>query len=184
MLSQIKTVPAQGQSQQINPLMLLLGLGMAGVAVWKGADIIEAIRSGKETEKSRTRTREHELNIRRTQERIRKIEARAYVSGINSYKKTVTVNVINLAKEIIKGFYLVVTDSAGVTRYHRKADKNIEAAKIKAAIFSTPLNGINMLQKVYSIYTGKSLLEDCQRLPLNDYAQIKAIFTVAFQKFK
>lgn len=173
----------QQESKNSGYIMPLIALGLTGIALWKGIDWFKDWQSQKETEKAQASALKHELNIKRTQERINAIERKAIVSGVNANKKTVTVNIINQANEIINSFFVVLTDKHGTKKYILKADKNINAFKIKSAIFSTPLKSIGTLQQVYSIYTGRNLLNDCQKLPPNTYTEIKTVFEFAAKKY-
>lgn len=175
--------PATQSETKQSFVMPLIALGLTGLAVWKGIDWLKDWQSQKATEQAQQSTLKHELNLKRTKERIAEIERKAYVKGVNANKKTVSVNIINQAQEIINAFFVVLTDKNGTKKYILKAEKNIPASQIKNAIFNTPLNSIALLQKVYNIYTDRNLLNDCQKLPPNIYTEIKTVFSFAAQKY-
>lgn len=182
MLSTVTTPQTQTESKS-GYIMPLVTLGLTGIAIWKGIDWLKEWQSRKETEKAQQSTLKHELSLKRTQERIAEIERKAYVKGVNANKKIVTVNIINQAQEIINGFFVVLTDKNGIKKYILKSQNNISASQIKNAIFNTPLQSIGLLQKVYNIYTGRNLLNDCQKLPANTYTEIKTVFSFAQKKY-
>lgn len=177
-------IPTRTEEKNPNNLILIISLGLAGIAIWKGINYFKEKQSQKEIEKAQAGSLKHELNLKRTQQKIAEIERRAIVSGMNSYKKNVSVNIINQAKEIINSLFLVLTDKNGNVKYHPRPSNQINVTNVRHAVFSTPLKSIGLLQKVYNIYTGRNLLTDAQKLPLKTYTEIKTIFTLAQQKYK
>lgn len=185
MISEVKTLPATQQRSDQGIIMPLIGLGIIGIAAWKGFSIYQDWQSKKNIEKSQENILKHELSLKKTKEKISDIERKAYVTGINGYKKIVSINIINQVNEIINNFFIVLTDSNGIKKYIIKSEKDIKKAapKIKAAIFQTPIKSLGTLQKVYNIYTNRNLLNDCQKLDLNTYTEIKTLFSFAFKKY-
>lgn len=183
MLSTVTTQPQTQTKSESGYLMPLITLGLTGIAIWKGVDWIKEWQSRKATEEAQKSTLKHELNIKRTQQKIAEIERKAYRTGINANKKTVSVNVVNEVQKIINGFFVVLTDSNGIKKYILKDAKSINAAQIKDAVFNTPLNSIDLLQKLYNIYTGRNFLSDTNKLPYGVAKQIETVLNVAQQKY-
>lgn len=182
MLSTV-TTPTETSKDSSGVIVPLVSVAAIGIGLWKGFAWLQDYQSRKATEEAQKNILKHDLSIKRTHERIAEIERKAYVTGVNSNKKTVTVNIINQTQEIINGFFVVLTDKNGIKKYILKAEKNISASQIRNAIFNTPIKSIGLLQKVYNIYTGRNLLNDCQKLPPNTYTEIKTIFAFAQKKY-
>lgn len=181
MLSRVETPTAQAPSKG-GYILPLIGLAVAGVAIWKGLDWLKEIRSGKETEKAQKETLKHEISLQKTKQRIAEIErTKGIVKGLNAYNKQVSVNVINQAKDLIYNFYTQVNLSTGYTKFWPRPKKDINQEKIILIIRSTPINGYNLLQKIYTIYTGKNLLDDIRNFAPDKYELSKALFNLGLK---
>lgn len=162
------------------PVIALGGLGIAGYFGYKAWD---KKREEESIDKANKSALTHELNRKRTEQRIEKIEQSGYVKGINSFGKNVNVNLFTHVKEAINEFYIPLTDKYGITKYIRKAVKSINQAKVKNAFFSMPVESVAKFAKIYNLYTGKTFVTDAQQLEPALYQQIKVIFEVANKKF-
>lgn len=173
-------VKQPGQQSFIVPI---LAVGAVGVVGYFGYKYLDKKREQAAIEQATVNARKSELSLKKTKERIATIENKAFVSGINGFGKQITVNIVNQAKELINQFYLSVTDSNGITKYHKKSPVKINQTIVKDAIFKTPLKELRKLASIYNIYTGGNLLEDSQRLDLNLYTQIKKLYEIAYKKY-
>ena len=181
MISEVK--PTTTTQQSTGVLMPLLIIGIGGVAVWKGFDYFGKERERKEIEKATQSKLKSEMDTIRTKEAIAKIESKAYVSGVNGYGKTKTVNIVNQAKELINLFLITLTDANGINKYILRSKPQANDAKIRTVIFETPLNNLRKLAVIYNIYTKRDLLQDCQKLSLNTNTEIKKLYEIAYKKY-
>lgn len=166
------------------------GLGTAGTLVlvgggafvlWKGFQLIQDYFSRKRTEASQQNIIKSTLSIEKTKGKISDIERSSYVSGVNSYGKKVTVNLVNQVKEVINAYFITVVDKNGLSKYYPKGEPN--QAAIVNAVFTVPVKHLKHFAKIYSIYTGRDFLNDMQKLSPLNYQKIKAVFTVSFKKY-
>lgn len=160
---------------------ILLGLG--GLAIWQFSKYLEKSREQKSIETSNENILKHDINIKKNLEKINIIEQNAYVSGFNSLNKKVSVNIVNVCNEIINALFVVFTDKNGIKKYILKSDSEIKnnSKAVLNAILNTPLKYLPLLEKIYSIYTNRNLLNDCQKLDFTTYTKIKAVITFAHQ---
>lgn len=160
---------------------ILLGLG--GLALWQVTKYFNKSREQKSIEASNQNILKHEINIRKNLEKINVTEQNAYVSGLNSLNKKVSVNIVNVCKEIINAFFIVFTDKNWIKKYILKSDSEIKnnSQIVLNSILNTPLKYLPLLEKIYSIYTNRNLLNDCQKLDYQTYTKIKAVINFAHQ---
>lgn len=160
---------------------ILLGLG--GLALWQVTKYFNKSREQKSIEASNQNILKHEINIKKNLEKINVTEQNAYVSGLNSLNKKVSVNIVNVCKEIINAFFIVFTDKNWIKKYILKSDSEIKnnSQIVLNSILNTPLKYLPLLEKIYSIYTNRNLLNDCQKLDYQTYTKIKAVINFAHQ---
>lgn len=180
MLSDINKTQQSGSGSVLTPI---LGIGALAVASYFGYKIYDKKREEQAINKAQAESLAHTLNIKKTNARIGAIENKAFVKGINSNKKNVTVNITDQAKKLVNQFYSKTTDKNGLDHYSKKSASNINEATVRGAIFETPLNSIAKLYKLYNIYTGENLKTDSLKLSQNLQAEIQAINNVAYKNF-
>lgn len=180
MLSDVNTPQQSGSGGILVPILVIAGIGTAG---YFGYKIYDKKREEEAIEKANKSALTHELNRKRTEQRIEKIEQSGYVKGVNSFGKNVNVNLFTQVKEAINEFYIPLTDKYGITKYIRKAVKNINETKVKNAFFNMPVSSVAKFAKIYNLYTGKTFVTDAQQLSPALYQQIKVIFEIANRKF-
>lgn len=164
-------------------ILPILGIAAVGVVGYFGFDYLDKERQRKAIDEATNNARKSELDLKKTKERIQKIESKAFVSGINGYGKQATVNIITQAKELINQFYNPVTDQYGITKYFKKSIANVNQTAVRDSVFKTPLKELRKLASIYNIYTGKNFLDDAQQLKPNLYTEIKTLYEVAYKKF-
>lgn len=156
-------------------------VGGGAFVLWKGFTMIQDYFSRKRTEEATQNIIKSTLSIEKTKGKIADIERKAYVSGVNSYGKQTTVNLVNQVKEIINAYFVTIIDKNGLTKYYPKGEINQD--NIVKAVFNTPVKNLKNLSKIYAIYTGRDFLNDMQKLTPKNYQSIKAVFTVSFKKY-
>lgn len=172
-------VKSSGGGGVILPLVAVAGVGVLGYFGYKAYD---KKREEKAINEANEKSLQHDLNIIKTKKNIDKIESKAFVTGVNSFSKKVTVNITTQVKEAINQFYFSTVDKNGITKYAKKAIKNVDQNKVREAFFNTPVLSVKHFASLYNIYTGKSFIDDAQKLNKPLYYQIKAIFEVAHKK--
>ena len=160
----------------------LVALGLAGVGVWKGIDYFDKIRANKEIDKATGNIAKSNANIIKSKARVEAMEQKAIATGKNGNGKIATVNYVTQAKEIIDGLLYSIPDKYGIKQYYVQSKPN--GTKVKNALFETPIAALGQVQKVYNIYTQRTLVDDLQKLDLQNYALIKALFNAANKQKK
>lgn len=162
------------------------GLALAGAMLggtWLVLKYMGKKDSDKATKEANEKALAYQVSTQATKQRIAKIEQTgAWRSGINGYKKNVTVNVITEAKDAIRSMYSV-SEMKGITKYAPKSKSNIKAGEFVNSVFSIPLNALATFSKVYTIYTGQNVLDDASKLDYQNYANIKALFSASKKNF-
>ena len=175
------TTTAPEQKSSLGNIGTLLIVGGGAFVLWRGFSMLNDYLSRKRTEEAEKNIIKSTTNIIKTKERISSIEGKSFVTGINSYGKKSTVNLVNQVKEIINSYFITIVDKNGLNKYFPKADPNGE--NIVKSVFETPVKNLKDLSKIYSIYTGRNFLNDIQKLSPKQYQSIKAVYTVAFKKY-
>lgn len=166
------------------------GNAIGGVAIgltalggtWLVLNYLKKKDSGKETKEAQEKSLGYTVSQQKTKERIAQIEQNAWRTGINGYAKNVSVNVITEAKDAIRAMYTVTT-YRGNNKYEKKTKSNIKAGDFINSVFSVPISSLATFAKVYTIYTGASVLDDASMLDNVNYAKIKTLFKVSRDKF-
>lgn len=175
-------VKSGGSTGVVVPIIAIGGLGVLGYFGYKAWDkkSTEAAIS-----EANANSLKHDLSIKKTMQKINETETqKGFVSGVNSFGKKVTINIFTQVKETISQFYVVYTDKYGLNKYVPISKENINQSAVKNSFFDVPVLHVQLFAKVYNIYTGKSFIDDAQKLSPNLYAQIKAIFGVANKQKK
>lgn len=175
------TQTAPEQKSGFGNIGTLLIVGGGAFVLWRGFSMLNDYLSRKRTEEAEKNIIKSTTSIIKTKERISNIESKSFVTGINSYGKKNTVNLVNQVKEIINSFFVTIVDKNGLNKYYPKAEPN--GNNIVKSVFETPVKNLSDISKIYSIYTGRNFLNDMQKLSPADYQKIKAVYTVAFKKY-
>ena len=155
-------------------LAVVAGLGFVG---WKAVDYFDKIRANKEIEKSTESITKSNSSIARSKQKVEQMEQKAIATGKNGNGKIATVNYSTQAKEVIDSLLVPYKDQYGVTKYSPKSSPN--GTKAKNALYETPVSALGKVQQFYNIYTQRTMTDDLQKVDLQNYALIKALFNVA-----
>jgi len=184
MLSEVKTT--ESKSAYSGALLPVLGIGALGVLGYFGYKAWDNYREEEAINKANESALKSTLNIKRTQEKINKLETtKGTVIGVTarSQRDKKTVNIFDQVKGIINEFYIKLTDKYGTDKYIKKSTSAIDQDKVRNIVEQTPFIGMAKLQKLYNIYTGKSFKEDILKLDPMNREKIKTYLDISFSKF-